>query len=374
MQRRVMVKAGAHDRWRCPVCFDIGGKLESATLTESGTGREVPCQCDETRLSWILDELPAGAERAYVLADGHPKPTTGVSVKEKSGAMDVMLGDDLFATYHFEPDMARPFLNPVIGPTGVSVLRELFESGGGKDHDHIHHRGALVAHGDVNGVDNWSEADGHGRQVHAGTEATVSGPVSARIAVANNWVSADGDHLLAEHRTMTFWNIRDDVRVIDFNVRFHADAQDVVFGDTKEGGILSVRLATSLRVDRGGHMVNAYGGIDEGECWGKRAHWCDCFGTLDGREVGVAVFDALTSFRHPTYWHIRNYGLFAANPFALADYYGDKSRDGSHTLARGDQLVFDYRLYLHRGDPQEGKVAEAYHGFVNPPKVVEDDK
>ena len=373
MEKRLMVKAGAHARRCCPVSYGLKDKTASAKLVDADTGTELPCQIMESKISWVVDDIPAGGEKEYVLKDETAIHTSGVMIKERDQNMDVFLNDALFATYQYGNDLVRPFLNPVIGPTGTSLVRELFEPDVAKEHDHIHHRGILVAHGDVNGTDNWSENNENcGKQLHAGVEAVVSGPVYGKIAVENDWVSAKGDHLLFERREMVFWNIQNDVRIIDFHITFRADIRDIVFGDTKEGGILSVRVPTALRVDRGGIMQNAYGGIGEKECWGKRAHWCDYFGTLEGQQVGIAVFDDTSNFRHPTYWHIRDYGLFAANPFALSYYYGDKQRNGSHTIKKGSTFPFAYRVYIHKGDTDYGKVGQAYHNYVNAPEIVED--
>ncbi|MBN1673806.1 MAG: PmoA family protein [Kiritimatiellae bacterium] len=375
MEKRLTIAAGAHGRRNCPVSFEAGAVPANAKLVDADSGQELACQIDGSRICWILDSLAAGGSRAYVLSDGQPASADGVGVCEGDGRIDVLLGTDSFASYLFDSGRVRPFLNPVVGPTGASVVRELFEPDGSKEHDHIHHRGILVAHGDVNGTDNWSESqknEGPGRQVHVRTESVVSGPVFGRITARNDWVGPKGDHVLFETRQMTFWNVRTDVRMIDFAITFEADARDVRFGDTKEGGLLSVRVPTALRGDRGGHMTNVYGAREEKECWGKRAHWCDYFGVLDGAEVGVSVFDHALNFRHPTYWHIRNYGLFAANPFGLSHYYNDKARDGSYTLAKGSSQTFRYRVYVHKGDTVAGQVAEAYHGYVNPPQVVEE--
>jgi hypothetical protein len=88
------------------------------------------------------------------------------------------------------------------------------------------------------------------------------------------------------------------------NLTFTAsEDKDVVFGDTKEGGLLSLRVAGTMQVTVAGKMENSFGGINESEIWGKRAHWCDYSGPVENRWVGVALFDHPKNLRHPTYWH-----------------------------------------------------------------------
>ena len=85
---------------------------------------------------------------------------------------------------------------------------------------------------------------------------------------------------------------------------------------------------------------------------------------LDGETVGIAIFDHPGSFRHPTGWHVRTYGLFAANPFAQRGFAGKEGKAVSYTLPQGKELVLRYRVFLHRGDEKEGKVAEAFAEYA----------
>ena len=89
---------------------------------------------------------------------------------------------------------------------------------------------------------------------------------------------------------------------------------------------------------------------------------------MNNKTVGVAYFDHPKNFRHPTYWHARDYGLRTANPFGLS-YFEGKGYNGDYTLPAGESLRFRYRVYIHKGDVVEGKVSEKYHNYVNPPKV-----
>lgn len=367
-QKKMVVKAGFHQRSFCPISFGIRKELDKVRVTDLVKGEEIPSQIERGFLSWIVENLRPGEEREYLVSEEPGEEFLKVGIEKKEETVNVRIDGDILTTYHFGKENVRPFLNPVIGPTGKSVVRELFDKPQPPDHDHIHHRGILVAHGDVNGVDDWSEEEGHGFIRHNSFREIITGPVYGKIVAENSWVSKEEKKALTEIRTMKFYNVSE-VRIIDFEIIFQATEGNVLFGDTKEGGILSVRVATPMRADRKGKIENAYGAINEKETWGKRASWCDYCGFLNSERVGLAVLDHPSNFRYPTYWHVRDYGLMTANPFALSYYYDDKTRDGSLTLAAGGELKFCYRIYIHRGDAGEGKVADAFHNYVNPPEV-----
>ena len=130
---------------------------------------------------------------------------------------------------------------------------------------------------------------------------------------------------------------------------------------------MAVRLAETMRLAGQvgkGHIVNSEG-VREGQTWGKRSAWCDYYGPVAGNIVGVAIFDHPQNPRHPTWWHVRDYGLFAANPFGQHDFekLADKSA-GNLVVPAGQSATFRYRLYLHKGDEREGKVAQQYEAYL----------
>ena len=191
------------------------------------------------------------------------------------------------------------------------------------------------------------------------------------LETVNDWVGHDGAKVCEDRRTWTFWSLPGSLRLFDLVVEFHATEGPLTFGDTKEGGILTVRVATPMDVPRTGRIANAEGGTDEPETWGKRSAWCDYCGLDEGGNlVGIALLNHPLSFRYPTYWHVRNYGLMGANPFGLKDFYGDKARDGSHSIDAGSKLCFGYRVYIHAGDAEGGHVTDMYHSYANPPVVT----
>jgi hypothetical protein len=292
-------------------------------------------------------------------------------IVEKPGRIEMTIQGKLFTAYNFPSDLPRPFIHPVIGPYGGFVTRgfPMIPDAAGEVKDHPHHRSVWVAHGDVNGVDNWSEEKGHGRTIHREFEAMRSGPVMSEIVALGDWVSRSGERVLSEKRTMRVYNTPEIQRIMDVDVELVPTSGDVTFGDTKEGGIISVRVASSMDVERGGKIQNSYGGINESETWGKRAHWCDYSGPVEGKWVGIAVFDHTRNFRHPVYWHVRDYGLMTANPFGISYFTDDPSNKGTHVLRTGDKLSFRYRLFIHGGDADEANLTERYHDYVNPPSV-----
>ena len=141
----------------------------------------------------------------------------------------------------------------------------------------------------------------------ATSDSTVlgSGPVHGRIVSVSNWEGADawrgehGSNVICEERAeWTFYRTGPDVRVFDLRLTLTAPKIDVLFGDTKEGGLASIRVAESMEVrsGKGGKIENAIGGVNEDETWGKRAAWCHYTGPVNGNRVGVAIMDHPDSF------------------------------------------------------------------------------
>jgi hypothetical protein len=239
----------------------------------------------------------------------------------------------------------------------------------GEDHDHPHHRSLWTAYGEVNGVDDWSEGRNHGWIRHQRFAEITSGPSFGGFVAENLWTGPENQPLLRETRRLRFYNTGDDRRLFDYDVTLKATDGDVKFGDTKEGGILSFRVATSMDGNKGGRIENADGGVGEKQCWGKSSAWCDYSGPVGDAVLGIAVMDHPGNFRHPAHWHVRDYGLMGTNYFGDSSFAGDGGKRGEYTLKKGEQLAFRYRVMIHPGDARQGKVSDVFHGYVQPPKA-----
>jgi hypothetical protein len=112
-----------------------------------------------------------------------------------------------------------------------------------------------------------------------------------------------------------------------------------------------------------GRIVNARGERDDA-AWGKRAEWCDYSGPVAGRTYGVAILDHPSNPRYPTWWHVRDYGLFAANPFGVHDFEKRSKGTGDLVVPPGNPVTFRYRVLLHRGDAASARVEAHHAAFV----------
>jgi len=295
----------------------------------------------------------------------------GVTIRDDGTKLRVELGGTLFTEYHYK-DVARPYFYPIIGPGGASMTRDWPMKDTGKDStDHPHQKGLIYAHGSVNGVDCWSEMKQFGKTVHE--MFLKKGPDV--ICSRNQWVAPDGKVLCTDERTIRF-HPSTDVKMLDFEITLIASHGDVTFGDTKEG-TMAIRLAETMRLVKpkakgqkkaepgDGHIVNSEG-VRDADAWGKRAKWVDYYGPVGGKIVGVAIFDHPQNPRHPTWWHVRDYGLFAANPFGVHDFEKKPAGTGDLKIAAGKSLTFRYRFVFHEGDEKQGRIAERYQEFAKP--------
>jgi len=284
------------------------------------------------------------------------------TVQRNDDGVTVQIDGKLFTRYLVRSG-TKPILWPVIGPTGKEVTRgyPMQEGRPGERADHVHHRSFWFTHGDVNGHTFWHEHKKH-NIVHREFVKVASGE-QAVISTRNDWVASDGKRQCEDVRTLTF-GVDGESRWIDFDIVIKAVGQPVRFGDTKEG-TFGIRVAGSMKVDakQGGKIVNSHGQTDR-DAWGKASPWVDYHGPVEGETVGVAILNHPSSFRFPTYWHVRTYGLFAANPFGLHHFKGSNEFDGSHTLEPGESMSLRYRVLLHKGDEKQGKVAEAFEKYA----------
>lgn len=294
-----------------------------------------------------------------------------ITLESHDNGYRVLDNGKLFTDYIIK-SKTKPILWPLNAPNGLPLTRAwpMSDDTAGEKKDHPHHRSLWFTHGDVNGIDFWMEETAkNGKEPgvieHQKFIKSSPGGVTAGITSENIWKSPEGKPVLDDVRELSF-GADDQARWIDFKITLIANYGDVKFGDTKEGSF-GVRVAETAKVEAklGGKIVTSEGKVDD-KAWGTRAAWVDYHGPIgpDKTRMGVAILNHPSSFRHPTHWHVRTYGLFAANPFGIHDFEKQKEPVGEHTLKDKEKMLLRYRVILHHGDETEGRIAERYAEFA----------
>lgn len=278
----------------------------------------------------------------------------------EQGVIAVMIRGEHFTTYHYGETARTPFLWPINGEGGVGLTRNFpMEEDQPRSTDHPHHRSLFLTFGDVNGYDHW-----HNERIETKSVETGVTDNYAWIRARNHWLDGEGKPLLEENQEIRFFDTPAAARFMEIRSTLVAAYGEVTFGDDKEG-LLAIRIRPEIQGNRRGVLTNAEGRQGERNVYGTPSKWMDYSGDVRGHGVrGIALFDHPGNFRHPPAWHVRDYGLAAANPFGMRSVAG-KSEDGSHLLEEGESLSFVYGIYVHSGDVKEARVAERYQEFAD---------
>ena len=290
------------------------------------------------------------------------KPNQGLSVKhmevlngDKRDKVVVSIGNEIFTEYRYA-NQGKPILYPVIGPYGIPMTRHypMKEGVPGESGDHHHHQSIHYNH-PVSGIDFW-----HGRGgAHIRNDEIVKTEVvdgKALIVSRNSWMHGD-KRILSDTTEISAGNTKGG-RFIDYKVSIHASEREITFQDSKEGS-MSIRTHPALRLQgkvAKGSAINSEG-VKGKAVWGKAAKWVNYWGPVDGKMVGIAIFDHPKNPRHPTTWHARDYGLVAANPFGKRYF---KAGDGALTLQKGETVTFAYRFFFHENSHEKIDLPEHY--------------
>ena len=288
-----------------------------------------------------------------------------VKLTQGADSVKVEIDGKEFTTYHFLPgddkNFHRPFAYPILAADGTPVTSDQCVT---NPKEHPHHRSFWVAQGDVNGIDHWAH-QGH-KQRHIKFDKVEGDTLVEELEWEGK--TAQDPTILKETRTLRFFALDDGTRGIDLTVVFTPTKDEVTFGDTKEAGIVAVRVSPEIGNNEKGakhrdaKLTNSTGATGEKAIWGKPANWCDESGMIGGKPYGVAIFDHPSNPRHPTTWHTRAYGLHAANIFGLHafDPKHTPKDAGALKLEPGKTLTFKYRVLFHEGDAASAKLDERY--------------
>ncbi|XOV93487.1 MAG: PmoA family protein [Bacteroidota bacterium] len=314
------------------------------------------------------------------------EPKIELVSKPSETKVDVMIEGKLFTSFLYPNTIKKPVLWPIISGGGNELTRQFpFKQKEGERVDHPHHVGLWLNYGDVNGLDFWNNSDSidvdkrdeYGTIKNVKILSAESGDVAV-LKTESDWLSPDDTKLLDDQTTFTF-SLEDGVRIIDRKTTLTAQGQKVTFTDNKEG-MLGMRMARELELPIEGKMElsDAKGNItvvenpdntsvtgnylsSEGvtgkEVWATRATWMKLAGKMNGENVAVVIYDTKDNIGYPTYWHARDYGLFAANPLGQK-IFSEGKQELNFSLEPGESTTFYYRIGIFSEDPSPERIEE----------------
>lgn len=236
--------------------------------------------------------------------------------------------------YHFGSDLCRPFLFPIVGPSGRHLTRM------GHPHDpesHSHHNSVWISHNDVNGISFWNDGGG-GKIHHKRIVKFEDVGESSSIVTENEWLTNEGKVLLLETRKITVLLLGESEWLLIIDIEFKAKDSTVILGKTPFG-MLGVRMAKTIGVnDGGGRIRNSEGAVNEKDVFWKRARWVDYSGAVTNEKLeGITLFDHPDNPNFPTHFHVRNDGWMGAC----------LTFDGPRKIRPNQPLRLRYGLYIH---------------------------
>ena len=294
-----------------------------------------------------------------------------VTFEQHPQKIGVHIDGKLFTNYLYGEEQPKPLLVPLQTPSGIEVNRRypLTPLEGGSD-DHPHHIGLFFAVDQVNGTNFWKNTQTSPQIRHQSIDTLQEGK-QGTLAATSLWIDETGQTVLKEERTMIFAG---DVNAntVDISITLTAMQPTVTFEDIEEG-MFAIRLADALResgakvipppgqplpeesVSGTGQYLTSNGDVGASEGWGKRARWVALQGIKKNRVVGVAMLNHPSSINYPTFWHIRGYGLFSANPLGQGDFLRQSEYKKNPvlplnlTLDQNESVFFRFKVIVFQG-------------------------
>jgi hypothetical protein len=322
-----------------------------------------------------------------------PLPRVDVREVREERRVEVSVDGQPFTAYVWPERLGKPVLYPIRTARGTLVTRGFpLDPRPGERVDHPHQVGLWLNYGDVNGVDFWNNSEAlapaerakMGRIRHRGVVSSRSGAGEGELVIDADWLMPDGSTVLAERTRFVFRADRE-TRSIERVTELTAGKQAVRFADNKEG-MLGLRVARALEEpsDKPEVFTDASGkptpvpvldnagvngvytsseGISGPKVWGTRGRWMALAGKVADEDVVLLMLDHPKNPGHPSYWHARGYGLFAANPLGQAVFSNGKETL-NFTLAPGTKATFRHLLQLLPGPFSRERTEQAAASFV----------
>lgn len=288
----------------------------------------------------------------------------------------ISINGKFFTEFNYPDSLEKPFLYPILASNGKTITRGFPLNPQPNDPvDHPHHIGLWMNYESVNGLDFWnnSYAISADKKSHYGWVRTrkigaIKSGTKGQLSYEADWHNQAKTVLLKEATSFEFSGTEQQ-RIIDRTTTLTAE-ETVLFADIKDGflglrvahelelpvleskkytdasGIVTVVKATKDSSVTGNYLAS--NGKQGDAVWATRADWCMLYGKQGADSTSIVIIDHPSNPGYPTYWHARNYGLFAANPLGQKIFSNGKEALNL-TLEKGQSVSFKYRIVIATG-------------------------
>ncbi|MCA9212477.1 MAG: PmoA family protein [Planctomycetales bacterium] len=265
----------------------------------------------------------------------------GFGFDEQENQIHISLNGKPIVDFVFRDDKTpRPYFANARLVNGLQVTRNHPPIEGVDAIDHATmHPGIWLAFGDINGQDFWRNKAAMKHLRFASAPKVADERLT--FATECRLMTSDGQSLglMANDFTLT---ARPHGWLLVWSAEFRADQQPIIFGDQEEMGF-GARVATPFTEKNGGLIRSSTGKQTAKQTWGQTANWCDYSGA-GPQSGGIMLMASPNNFRK-SWWHNRNYGFFAANPFGRkAMKQGEVS---SVSIAPGNSMRITFGALIH---------------------------
>jgi len=292
--------------------------------------------------------------------------------------VEVLVDGKAFTSLIFPDNLEKPVLYPIVAANGAIVTRGFpLAPRDGERNDHPHHIGLWLNYESVNGLDFWNNSYNipaanklrYGWIRNVKVETVEPGKTSGKLSYSANWEN-QAKNILLKEKTAFVFSGTENSRIIDRTTTLTAQKDSVFFKDIKDG-MLGIRVTKELEMpsDKVEEFTDSQGNITKvsasgngangtyltsagkagNDAWGTRGNWCVLSGVKEGQPVSIAIVDHPKNPGYPTYWHARDYGLFAANPLGQQVFSNGKE-SLNLKLAPGQSVTFRYRIIITSGE------------------------
>jgi Methane oxygenase PmoA len=374
----VTVAAGSLDRRDVVVSFELDPKF-SATSYElrDDNGKYIPVQVSDRQASFVLSELKAGQKKTLRLVQkrkGVPSKVDLPELAKIQNRLEIKIRGRKVISFITQPASVpapeiKPiflrggYIHPVFTPEG-RIVTDDYPS------DHYHHHGIWFAwtktEFEGGHPDFWNVGDNTGRVEFEGVEKTWAGPVNAGFVSRQRYVALTGPApktALNEQLEVRVYNVGSGPRpyfVFDIVATQESDYTSPLILEEYRYGGRGVRGHRDWK-DKAKVAFLTSEGKTRLDGNATRARWCHMGGSVDGKQVGIAVLDHPANFRAPQPLRIH-----PDDPF----FNYAMSQGGRFQIDPGKKFVLRYRYVVADGPPDPKQLDRLWNNYANPPEVT----